>query len=287
MRPIIAALCAIVLGGCATAPSGPYQEDPHHSRAWNVLTAKQVPVKWVPDDAAVPDDQRDQLRLDVPWTPIAAGAGAVSPLAGLSSFQGALFGGLTTFFLAPAEPAPTPYIVAWMPTSDAASAEAATAAMDSLAIDALRESLADTDFPEGYKVQEVRKQYPGGLVHHFSVVGGDCDADKVACHYDATTRPAVAGRAPSWHDGAPAWVTSVLLTRSHVDSRDFLPTWRATFPDLAVYRAMSERLPKWAYLYMPARSTSYFDPESQSFKLLQFPLMLNQGQPLYFIKPEA
>ena len=65
-------------------------------------------------------------------------------------------------------------------------------------------------------------------------------------------------------------------------SGDWTKPHRDWLPDLAIYQAWSKRLPEWVFLYL-APTTPISLGNGQGF--LQFPVVLNKGEALYFVSP--
>ncbi|MEL6210585.1 MAG: hypothetical protein AAFR44_10475 [Pseudomonadota bacterium] len=58
---------------------------------------------------------------------------------------------------------------------------------------------------------------------------------------------------------------------------------RALVDEFSLYRDISQRLPDWAYLYLPPRRIGYRDPDG-SLKLFPVPVVLNQGRAHFFVR---
>jgi len=116
-----------------------------------------------------------------------------------------------------------------------------------------------------------------------------------SCGYIAKVHyPPVVGAAPQMLGGRPAWVwhhsdhsSEVLVTALASIAR--AGKWDLSIrhdwlPDLAVYQAMSKRLPAWVYLYLaPGDSVSLGNGKG----FLKAPLVLSKGEILPLVSPGA
>ena len=179
--------------------------------------------------------------------------------------EGSVFAALA-FFAPKTGPETTPAIFGWMPREDAGSAREANALFQDLLIGALQDILPthrislvkySSEFPFNIRLDGA-EYAPCGM--YSRLFHGPLPSRKRA--------PTVMGGYPAYRWGGPAADAQTwgypLIQRLSVRQR------------LEFYAALSLALPDWAYIYLPP-----------SEMLLNFPLMFNEGEPLYFIEPAS
>jgi hypothetical protein len=287
---LMAALC-LSMSACATAPA-PYQGPSHESLALSVTNASDLVGlrdAKLPKGASAPSP-----GPTLPGAALSGGLNALSPPMGFSSLGGGLMGFASAFLSGPGPEAAasTSRLIAWMPLSEADTAETAAEKLDQLVQVKLAEALAQVDLGPGYAVQKAEMSVTGTRRTVFGINGGECDEPKVRCGYGVTSTPRpVQGFAPAFLGGYPAWSytrTSGIptLEPSFRDNRSWRASFRAAFPDLEVFRRFSAALPDWVYLYLAPQRVSYWDEQQQRLQFLPYPLVLNQGEALFFVRAE-
>jgi hypothetical protein len=181
-------------------------------------------------------------------------------------------------------------VIAWMPRSEASDPNAATAKLQTQLKQALEEALRER-LPAPFTVSPPNPKHPARLV----IEGGPCHEKGIPCVFRAAVHSQpVAGMAPGilgggsawvWHPiGRPSEVLAAPLLESTRVSGDWTKPHRDGLPDLAIYQDWGKRLPEWVFTYL-APTTPISLGNGQRF--LQFPLVLNQGEALYFVSPGA
>lgn len=181
----------------------------------------------------------------------------------------------------------------WMPREMAKTPEEAVEVLGTLLTQALRKTLEKKPLPEPYHVELdkpiplQREKYTGkhfSYKYGYKVTGGECDNKpcSISCNYmyrvpDGDTLP-YPGLAPDFLGGGEAWVFSRYTV--------FYPTFPHDIEKVPEYQAetigpilleLSKQLPKWNYIYM---HNFYATKEGKPF-----PIVLNEGEGLLFIKP--
>lgn len=301
------ALC-LSMSACATAPA-PYRGSSHESRALSVTNAVDLVGlrnAKLPQGASAPSS-----GSILPGAVLSGGLNALSPPMGFSSLGGGLMGFASAFFSGPAPEGAATYsrLIAWMPLSEADTAKAAAEKLDRVVQAKLAEVLSQVDLGTGYTVERGGKDVTAyrrgeGLFGDFDpqridyrrttfwIKGGECDEPKVRCGYEITISPhPIQGFAPAFLGGYPAWGYTRArgipgLAPSFSDRRDRRERYRARFPDMEVYRRLSAALPEWVYLYLAPQRVSSWDSQEQRLQFLPYPVVLNKGEPLFFVRTE-
>ena len=167
-------------------------------------------------------------------------------------------------FFAPTEgPETRPAIFGWMPREDAPTPKDAKLLFQGVLLSAL-ESLLPTHTLSF--VQYSRSS------QYLRLDGPGCEPCDFASQLWSVSNPAkvrapsILGRYPAYRWGGPQADGSIagypLIEGLTVEER------------LLFYQDLSSHLPVWAYIYLPPHDM-----------LLDFPLMFNEGEPLYFIEP--
>lgn len=290
LRYPLALVLTTLIVGCAGAPKVAVPMNPAHSKAMNVLIAagyvtdpKRSPVRDVPrSDIAQGVKQPGTGALDAGY----ALSNVLAPPPGIGLGFALGMSVMSLLLPSPTEPLATSMVLAWMPKTLAATPAEAQAAMQRLIDEALDGALAEVLKPPYRPVPRSAKQ-PGQVV----ITGGECLSQGARCSYVPRVHakptegvaPEMLGGAPAWtwpHVDRPSEVIVAQLWWSGEDGSQFLPRYRPWLPDLAIYQAMSERLPEWVFLYLAPGTVSGGDG-----KFVRVPLVLNRGEPLYFITP--
>ena len=169
------------------------------------------------------------------------------------------------FFASTRGPETWPAIFGWMPREDAPSPKEANSLFHTLLVDAVRTSL-----PTHHVTVELTERGHEAL----GIRGPGCDPCEFGSHMSygpspgKVRAPAILGRYPAYRWGGDRAMGTFwgypLIEGLTLEER------------LLFFRDLSSHLPSWAYIYLPPHDM-----------LLEFPLMFNEGEPLYFIEPAA
>lgn len=292
-------LAALVLGGCANfsdrayAPKGPESPALQIAKAAALAGLRDVDIGQT---AASPGG----------WSvvqPVAGGiGGALSPAPGLSGLSGGVFGALASFGeRGPEWDSSYNHVLAWVPLSEASTAEAARDLVDRLVVAAFRDALAET-LGAGYKIEAEPMTVAQFRARHrslpvdreseygftlFSISGEQCSGTKV-CAYSAHIRalprkgfaPALIGGGPAWsftrYSGLPTLATSCWdVGQSRVKLAYCLP-------DRDMYLAVSRRLPAWVFIYLAPGTTGIQAPATLTYGPMESPVVVSEGKGLRF-----
>ena len=179
----------------------------------------------------------------------------------------------------------TSQIVAWMPKDQAETPTVARDKLNGMLWEALSSATRSVQFPDGYTPKEFSWNQDGAILHRISIHGGECQQKNVYCWMRLSTerRPDVEA-APKILGGVTSYAFAVPFQASYIDRRPFIGQVRAVFPDLAIYQKASAQLPSWVFLYVAPNKVAY-DDEGAGRALLPYPVVLNQGNIHYFIRP--
>lgn len=168
------------------------------------------------------------------------------------------------------------YLFGWMPRTEARNPREAREAFQPIVLDALAKALPEHEISLAPPRWRPDPENPRGIFHHLRLDGPACDPCGIYSEiWSGWTRnparvraPETLGRYPAWRWGgdnaAGRWGGYPFVEGLTVEQR------------LLFFQELSRHLPEWAYFYLPP-----------SEMLLDFPLMINQGRPLYFIEPAA
>jgi hypothetical protein len=196
--------------------------------------------------------------------------------------------------------------VAWVPKSQADSSDAAAKLFYDLATAALQESIEEHGLPEPYALTgfEERGGISSRYFTYYGVLTGDECSGRLASNLDDKVLVcalgfSVSGRtngipgqntlediAPEQMGGYPAWRVTATIHRGYTDMRDGPARWLPRLPEVEIFSKVSKKLPEWAYIYIAPGFSSIKNDEG-NFRFLMFPLIIHQGEPLYFIRPES
>ncbi len=306
IRSIRTAALLLTLGtlaGCAIG-SPPYQaRSKQESQALQLTNASLLMGlrdAEAPKDGSTPGSNADFAKASAFGT-----LNALSPPPGFTSVTAGALGFASMFFTGGGaeEISRTSKLLVWMPRSEAATADEAWQKLNTLVQHELAAVLAETPLPSGYTLEKEDRQVTGyrpGISFAptpykstqaiWHIRGGDCDQPKVQCGYEVRLRlPPVERTAPAVLGGYPAWTYirtegMIEIPSSFTDHREFRAKTRAMFPDMEVLRKLSMRLPNWAFIYVAPNAMGYSDKASGKPVLLRFPVVLNKGEPLYFVR---
>jgi len=237
---------------------------------------------------------------------------SVRPLPGLSSGTAATVDTALMWLGKPDSASAQSRLIAWMPRDMARTPQEAQAKMTEILSSAIQSAAAETKWPAGMRVVpeniQVQKD-PSKRVILVPLSGGECDRELIRCMYTffLGSKPPRASRAPELLGGGEAYEFSAASSidsttwssegrsyrelsapKREIPALDRVKTWRPVLPDVEFYSAISSRLPKWAYLYLtPADDRVSIPTENGRRAFLRFPVMLHQGQAMFFIEPDA
>jgi len=256
----------IALSGCA---SKPYVYDPGSSMAMNIALAGDFDDNKL-KDVVVPEDTVSSIRTTKGVAAASMAAGYSIPLFGLSSPAMAALN-LLQWSLQVEGPAAKRSITAWMPKEVAGDDPVAT--LNALFEDAVHKTAIEYGYaPEnGYAKPKHGYQY---LAVGFS---------------NPKNMPigmGVAIRKPEALSHTPLFTGST--TESYFFQSDkamhnfyvFNDENRKHFSELGLLVALSKKLPKWIYIYVPPKKVYINEKDT-----VEFPLIVSGGEILYFIKP--
>lgn len=300
---------AIMLAGCSTnraqfyADKGYYQEDASRSLALNVAVStgltkcrdgKCSPLHDVPRSelpASLQTQSNSQIAdaLSDAWD-IGYGVGQVSGVAaaftGLSGAASGLLN-IASVFLGPVtmkDPALVSTVIAWMPTSIAASPERAQKNFASMLSSAL-----PTGPVQGYTSTLIMMHGRNIDYPRISLSNERTERESVEILLSiAPNRPEPVTKGPSWLEQGEAYSwqnwgrgqksdaefhdARISIVSKKADHYDRVP-WPADLNIRAYFVQVSANLPKWVYIYLPPTDA---DP---------YPVILNQGKQLLFVEP--
>ena len=171
-------------------------------------------------------------------------------------------------FFAPTEgPETRPALLGWMPREDAPSPQEAKDRFQGILFDALEEVLP-------HHTLSLVRPNPDRAHQYVSIAGPHCDPCRFGSQLWSFANPAkvrapqILGRYPAYRWGGQQANGSFggypLVEGLTLEER------------LLFFQELSSHLPAWVYIYLPPHDM-----------LLEFPLMFNEGEPLYFIEPAA
>ncbi|MES1942300.1 hypothetical protein T5B8_18768 [Salinisphaera sp. T5B8] len=289
------ALAAVaVLSGCAAAPPTMHKTDPSHSKAWNLTRAAGYEhLKDVEHEKV--EQHLDSGGASVGGTLAAGGLGFLSNPNGLSLGANVGMNMLTNVLLGSDTPKDAyTRVVAWIPKSEAATADDATVQVNERVLGVMRDRLAAMEMPAPYHWGEVKQfdAFNYGYEHalYAAIRGGECEQEGFLCEVRVVSRPigksneAVNAIAPESIGGFPSWRVHVGVGFYFEEADDM--SSRAEIPLLRAYHSMSESLPTNYFIYVAPSSTP-FQKNATEFALFPAPLVLHEGQALYFIEPAS
>ncbi|WP_024608563.1 hypothetical protein [Pseudoalteromonas sp. TAB23] len=272
-------LTASVLSGCTTTKTPMVYMD-NHSEAYNIAHAgglvTDIKDTYVPADS-VGSVTESMLKLGF----VAGGYG--SPQLGMTSWQTAgvhILGNL----LEPDSHGARNSLIAWMPASEATSAEDAQNKLLSHVKLSIEKVMVDI----GVKYETIYEQN-GKLSIYFIKDEWNCpeyshgktDLSDL-CEVSVETYEPYKGTSPAFITGVET--ESYIFSPS--DGRDFhnlnlVINKKSNVPEDEIYTSISEELMSWTYLYIaPAKV------KMKSGDKINYPYILNKGQKKLFVTPQ-
>lgn len=290
-----AAIAALtVLSGCAAAPPTMHQTDPAHSQAWNLTRAAEYEtLKDVPHEKV--EQRVDTGGASLGGTLAAGGLGFLSNPNGLSLGGNVGLNMLTNMLLGGDIPkAGGTNIVAWIPKTEAATNDEAIVQANERVMQLMMEQLRDMALPAPYTWKQLKLWdafnygYDGAI--YADLAGGECDQDNYTCRVQVLSRPT--GKADEVNDaiapeslgGYPAWRVETGVSYYFYDRSAWTREKVARIPLLRALYEISGELPRNYFIYVAPHRTPFKKDES-SYALFPAPMVLHEGQALYFIEP--
>lgn len=293
--PFIAALALAILAlsGCASTPTGYMYQ---HSLAYNVALNGGIKAEQL-HDVKLTEEQSQHLADTVGFRAADTALGFTFPAAGLNKWQsgGGAALGLAQAFLESQITHSYQRIIlmAWMPTSMAQAAKQARAKFDQMIRDAMEHTMTqaglkwqDNDpstrihngnFRTGYFVQGVNKVWHCPI----SDKAGKYQNDLACYIYSNTVLPEQI-KSPdlpgvksgnSYFFGYHRTKKLLFFEFSKWDSVHSDAVYAdAKVDELSFLQGVSQQLPAWAYIYVPAKEVSL------NGKSIDYPFVLNQGK---------
>ncbi|AJF08139.1 hypothetical protein [Geoalkalibacter subterraneus] len=270
---IAMALCLMVATGCA-APK-PYVSDPESSHALNVLRA--AGARYIKDVKAE-DFEKQKVEG------VKRGGPAIPAM--ITLLGGGFLPALSYWSVHDDAPEATSFVFAWMPEDMAENGKEANDKLRRIVAKAFARALTGenaVELPSWFEVGEIEEYF-------VEITGKGCDGPKIGCQYSISTRkkPGKKGFSPDFLGGSPAWIftfedKNAPLLYFYSNKRDF-PT---ISPDYQVYLEASKYLPEWVFLYLAPGKHGYVSVRTENdFEMLNYPVVFNQGESYFFVKPD-
>ena len=292
---IAAALAVTALSGCATAPPTMHDTDPDHSQAWNLTRAAGYETLEDVEHEKV-EQQVDTNGASLGGTLAAGGLGFLSNPNGLSLGGNVGMNMLTNLLLGGDVPkAGGTNIVAWIPKSEAATNDEAIIRANERISRLMMAELRDMALPAPYEWEQIKRWdafnygYAGAI--YADLAGGECGQESFSCRVQVLSRPT--GSKADVHDtfapqslgGYPAWRVETGISYYFYDRSSWNQETLARIPLLRALNNVSEALPSNYFIYVAPNRTPFQKNESE-YGLFPAPMVLHEGQALYFIEPE-
>lgn len=278
-------VASVLLAGCgaATAPLRTHDYDNDHSRAYNISYAASIITGL--SDTTKPRNQvlgvGDNAAFGAAYTMAGFGSGVT----GISGLSGGAINFLNWYSIPDTDAARTSFF-AWMPETEALNREEAYRKMKShvkTAISKAATSLgAKVEFfhsEDGTDFFNIRNNRWGcnAVWEEGKTLSKDFCMIAVKLHQprEAGPTPAyIAGYTPrsyAFPGGIPMYPNFIKIVRKGDNS---------SLPQDQFYTELSKALPEWSYLYLAPKTV-----EIEAGKKIQFPVLLENGEPLYFVYP--
>lgn len=294
---VLLALVTLIMG-CASTP---YQSKPHMSEALNIMQA--AGYKQIRDVDADLYGQRGQVRRT---DSTLAGGTAYGISSGLSSGLGAGALGFASWMMTGSRnPASRTRLIVWLPEDQASDADSAVQRIQDIAYEALQAAAREVELETPYSIEPARYQGPPWdqaniTWNHLIIRGGECDLEDHHCGYGfgattvASRRLVEATVAPAFLGGYAAYAIkpdSFAFTMPYSSTRQSQSwtepqRWYATFNDLQFLTVASQYMPEWMMIYIAPRTAGTRDADGNRV-FLPYPIILRQGEALYFIRPAS
>jgi hypothetical protein len=292
----IALIASALLAGCAGAPKM-HAHNPDQSEAWNLAWPADIKIR----DAKVPKSGPIAPERGIAGAATVGTLSYLSPPPGFSSGFGA---GLSAIaWLADTERlSERSRIIAWVPKSEASTAEAAADLFYRAFKKSFEEAARQQDFPGSIRITEFYEVDEKYIRRFHAILDGDECSGKpfgrdnlMYCapgfsmptgRRNGTGYGVDEGVAPEALGGYPAWRVTGSMPRGVWDRRNGEVVYPPMLPEVEILSILSKKLPEWSYIYVAPLYNAIQNDEGK-FVWLGFPAILHQGNPLYFIRPEA
>lgn len=225
----------------------------------------------------------------------------MSPLAGFTALSGGLLAGGGALLRPETLPEERKNaLLAWMPASQAASADEARARLLALAHDPFLRAVRDEAGLRGALEPVPIHSPPDARVYRFREPAEPCADPRVACQVVVGPRssprrlsgsrvPSLIRAAAGIGETAEVWAfdygRALGVGVSVTDNRGFGQTNRAVLPSFDAMLALSRELPAWAAMYVAPLGAALRDPaQGGRVVFLQAPIVLHQGRVLPFVR---
>ncbi|MES1947491.1 hypothetical protein C84B14_09082 [Salinisphaera sp. C84B14] len=291
---IAAALAVTALSGCATAPPTMHHTDPNHSQAWNLTRAAGYEILEDVEHEKV-EQQIDTNGASLGGTLAAGGLGFLSNPNGLSLGGNVGMNMLTNLLLGGDVPkAGGTNIVAWIPKSEAATSDEAIVQAKSRITTLARAGMEAMQMPTPYHWERIRqtdsqKASYDALIGYIG--GGECETASYICEVrfsipmlGKASQQINDAVAPAVLGGYPAWRVEFGVSYYFRDTAGWTATKEPHLPMLRLLNGMSTELPRSYFIYIAPNRMPFQKNESE-YALFPAPMVLHEGQALYFIEP--
>lgn len=266
------------LSGCVTMEQKPVAFDDGHSLAYNIARAGglETGIK----DATAPKNSNTGMPESSMYNTASAAVAYANPTTGLSNAQG-LGLNLIASAIAPNSHGARSSIVAWMPASQAASAEEAQSKM----IDIVSQSLNESLNKQNLKFSKTRKSEKGTSFFiedsKLNCESIDQGSAKACVIYLNIFKPIKISTPEFVKNGdKESWA----FTSSHgfyYNAMKMEISRTSSINTLDVVQDTSVTLPNWVYIYSSPNDT-YIDRSKK--KNSMYPMILSKGNAYYFVK---
>lgn len=270
---VFAAVAVLSFTGCASQPATYH---PDKSRALNIAQAAGL---WKAKDHAVPRDQREGLASAA--FDITTGTALFNTPQGLGlSLGDAAALSVLSYFLAPPAQLERDTILAWVPSSDAAGKEQAVLTLSEQLYEASLAALNESglsyrvDYHDRARKALLDTYYETRIA--FTSEGHECGIRYQLFPREVSEVTDIPAFILPDQRGYRFWAAhEIRYPKLDIGCRDADPAL-----GLQMAALISEKLPQGVFFYIASRT----DAER---KVASPPMILEQGQPLLFIKPEA
>lgn len=269
---------ATALSGCVTMEQKAASFDDSHSQAFNIARAGGL-VTGI-SDKEIPKDANTGAAESGIYNTASAAIAYANPTIGLSSAQ-SLSVSLLEIAIAPDSHGARSSVVAWMPISQAASAEAAQSKL----IDILSKSISESLSKQELKFSKTRKKAEGTsfFIEDQSVKCQSIDKGSAkACAIHLNVYKPSKVKTPEFINNGES--ESWAFTSSHgffYNAMKMDVSKMSSINTLEIIKTSSSSLPEWVYIYSSPKDTYIDSSKNQNNK---YPMILSKGKELYFVK---
>ena len=293
---LAAAIAVSVLSGCASAPPTMHHTDPSHSQAWNLTRAAHYETLKDVKHEKIPQ-QIGTNGASVGGTLAAGGLGFLSNPNGLSLGGNVGMNMLTNLLLGGDIPkAGGTNIVAWIPKTQAPTSDEAIVQAKARVTGLVRHGFDAMELPAPYRWDRIRQTDPkkasyDALIGYIG--GGECEKSSYICEVQISipmqgkkSQQITDAVAPDSLGGYPAWRVELGVSYYFRDTSGWTTRKEPHLPLLRMLNDMSASLPSNYFIYVAPNRTPFKKNEAE-YALFPAPMVLHEGQALYFIEPDA